>query len=133
MLNKTVMILECSRIFSLPMTIFSWLVVFVFGVIDSGNIFYGLIALLGLCFAHLGTNLIDDFFDYKFLIKQVDFDNKKSILFVIGPEGGIDSNEREYLIQNGFICVSVGKNILRTETASLAFLAMINYEFMKGR
>ena len=67
------------------------------------------------------------------LLKQVSFDNKDSILFVIGPEGGIDSNEREYLIQNGFVCVSVGKNILRTETASLAFLAMINYEFMKGR
>ena len=77
MLNKTVMILECSRIFSLPMTIFSWLVVFVFGVIDSGNVLYGLIAFLGLCFAHLGTNLIDDFFDYKFLIKQVDFDKRE--------------------------------------------------------
>lgn len=67
------------------------------------------------------------------LLRQVDFNNKESILFVIGPEGGIDSSERDYLINNGFICVSVGKNILRTETASLAFLAMINYEFMKAR
>lgn len=74
MLKKTITILECSRIFSLPMTLFSWLIIFTYGVIDSGNIFYGLLALVGLCFAHLGTNLIDDYFDYKNLIKRVDFD-----------------------------------------------------------
>ena len=74
MLKQTITLLECSRIFSLPMTILSWLIVFTYATIDSGNIFYGLIALAGLSFAHLGTNLIDDFFDYKFLIKQVDFD-----------------------------------------------------------
>lgn len=79
MLSKTITILECSRIFSLPMTIFSWLIVFTFSLVDSGNVCYGLLALVGLCFAHLGTNLLDDFFDYKFLIKQVDF-NKDEYL-----------------------------------------------------
>ena len=74
MLKKTILILECSRIFSLPMSIFSWLIIFTFAIIDSGNFLYGFLALAGICFAHLGTNLIDDFFDYKFLIKQVDFD-----------------------------------------------------------
>lgn len=74
MLNKTITILECSRIFSLPMTIFSWLIIFVYSLIDSGNIWYGFLALVGLSFAHLGTNLIDDYFDYKALIKQVNFD-----------------------------------------------------------
>lgn len=73
-MDKTITILECSRIFSLPTTIFSWLVVFVYSAIDSGNVWYGLIAFIGLCFAHLGTNVIDDYFDYKSLIKQVDFD-----------------------------------------------------------
>ena len=61
----------------MPMTILSWLVIFTYGIIDSGNVWYGLIALLGLCFAHLGTNLIDDYFDYKSLIKQVDFDKSE--------------------------------------------------------
>ena len=79
MLKRTITILESSRIFSLPMTIFSWLVIFTYSTINSGKILYGLIALIGICFAHLGTNTIDDYFDYKFLIKQVDF-NKKEYL-----------------------------------------------------
>ena len=64
------------------------------------------------------------------LLNSIDFNNRKNIIFVIGPEGGISPNEREYFISNGFIPVSIGNNILRTETASLAFLAMINYVFM---
>jgi len=63
MINKTAKIMECSRIFSLPMTILSWLVIFTFSLIDSGNILYGILALVGICFAHLGTNLLDDYFD----------------------------------------------------------------------
>lgn len=79
MLKKTITLLECSRVFSLPMTIFSWLIAFTYSVMQSGTILYGLVAFLGLCFAHLGTNLIDDYFDYKYLIKQVDF-NKEEYL-----------------------------------------------------
>lgn len=70
-------IMECSRIFSLPMTIQSWLVIFVFSLIDSGNILYGILALLGICFAHLGANIFDDYIDYKSLIKQVNFDKNE--------------------------------------------------------
>ena len=33
--------------------------------------------MIGICFAHLGTNVLDDYFDYKSLIKQVDFDKKE--------------------------------------------------------
>lgn len=73
MINKLGVILESSRVFSLPMTIVSWLVVFTFSVIDSGNIWYGLLAFVGVCFVHLGTNILDDLFDYKSLIKQVNF------------------------------------------------------------
>jgi 1,4-dihydroxy-2-naphthoate octaprenyltransferase len=74
MLKKIVFVMECSRIFSLPMTLLSWLVIFIYSLSDSNKIIYGIIALLGLIFAHLGTNLIDDYFDYKSLIKQVGFD-----------------------------------------------------------
>lgn len=74
MLKNSILIMECSRIFSLPMTICSWLVVFAYALMDSGNAFYGLLAFVGLCLGHLGTNLLDDYFDYKSLIKQVDFD-----------------------------------------------------------
>ena len=66
------------------------------------------------------------------LLSNIDFNNVKNVIFVIGPEGGIDDKERLYFIEKGFIPVSIGNNILRTETASLAFLAMINYIYMKN-
>lgn len=77
MIKKTATILECSRIFSLPMTILSWLVIFTYAFTDSGNAFYGLLALIGIILVHLGTNLLDDYFDYKHLIKQVGFDKSE--------------------------------------------------------
>ena len=77
MFKHLFIIMECSRVFSLPMTILSWLVIFTFAMVDSGSILYGIIAFIGICFAHLGTNLIDDFFDYKALIKQVNFDKEE--------------------------------------------------------
>lgn len=76
MLNKLFTILEFSRYFSLPMTILSWLVIFVYSISASGNICRGLLALAGICFVHLGTNLFDDYIDYKYLMKQLDFDKE---------------------------------------------------------
>ena len=79
MIRRISFLLECSRIFSLPTTILSWLVVFTYSVIHSGNVWYGILCLIGACLVHLGTNVLDDFFDYKTLIKQVDF-NKSEYL-----------------------------------------------------
>ena len=77
MINKLVTVLECSRVFSLPMTVCSWLIVFTYALKNSGDVWFGLLALVGICLAHLGTNLLDDYFDYKSLIKRVDFDKKE--------------------------------------------------------
>lgn len=55
--------LKNSRLFSLPMTILSWLVIFTYSF--SGNKINGLLALIGIAFAHLATNLFDDYVDYK--------------------------------------------------------------------
>ena len=79
MLNQITTILECSRVFSLPMTIMSWLVIFTYSTLVAGHTKYGLLALLGICLAHLAANVFDDYFDYKFLIKQVNF-NKREYL-----------------------------------------------------
>lgn len=57
--------LKNSRLFSLPMTLLSWLVVFTFSF--SGNKLNGVLALVGIAFAHLATNLFDDYIDYKTL------------------------------------------------------------------
>lgn len=53
------------------------------------------------------------------------------ILIVVGPEGGFTNQEEEELINNGFISVSLGDRVLRTETASLFVLSIINYIFMR--
>lgn len=48
---------------------------------------------------------------------------------MIGPEGGIEGEEVDELKQNGAQVVTLGNRILRTETASLAILSSIMYEF----
>lgn len=55
---------KTTRAYSLPMSIMSWSVPFVFGITDKGNILYGIIALIGIIFAHLGVNMFDDFVDF---------------------------------------------------------------------
>ncbi len=49
------------------------------------------------------------------------------IILVVGPEGGISDIELKYLIENGFTSVSLGRRILRSETAPLYFLSVIGY------
>jgi 16S rRNA (uracil1498-N3)-methyltransferase len=53
-----------------------------------------------------------------------------TLIIVVGPEGGFTSQEEETLIKNGFISTSLGKRVLRTETAGMAAISMINYEWM---
>jgi len=50
-----------------------------------------------------------------------------SILILIGPEGGWTREEKEYILDNGFEAVSLGRNILRTETAAICSLALISH------
>jgi len=45
-------------------------------------------------------------------------------LIVIGPEGGLDSNEATTLIDGGFIPVTLGNSILRWETAATYCLSL---------
>lgn len=55
----------------------------------------------------------------------------KHVVVLIGPEGGFSASEAESAKQKGFHPVSLGTNILRTETAAIAVLSMIRYEFVK--
>lgn len=52
----------------------------------------------------------------------------KSVAIIIGPEGGFSDKETETLKAVNADCVSLGKTILRTETAGLAALSMVMYE-----
>lgn len=52
-----------------------------------------------------------------------DFRQPESIRLLIGPEGGWTTQEEQAAEQAGFHSVTLGKRILRTETASLAAIA----------
>lgn len=54
---------------------------------------------------------------------------KIKIGIVIGPEGGLDIKEVNVLKNAGAKIITLGKRILRTETASLVILSDIIYEF----
>lgn len=51
-----------------------------------------------------------------------------SIVIAIGPEGGFSPEEVESARTQGFIPTTLGKQVLKTETAGLATLAIIQYE-----
>lgn len=53
---------------------------------------------------------------------------KKKIFFIIGPEGGFSQLEVDEAKKTGFIPVTLGRRILRAETASLCFLSILQYE-----
>lgn len=55
----------------------------------------------------------------------------KKVLLVIGPEGGFTDREIELAHFHGAISISLGKRILRTETAGLVGTANILYHFEK--
>jgi 16S rRNA (uracil1498-N3)-methyltransferase len=57
-----------------------------------------------------------------------DLRNIKNIVLLIGPEGGFSKKEVSSAVRNGFTEVSLGPRILRTETAPIAALSIIQYE-----
>ncbi|MCR4657996.1 MAG: 16S rRNA (uracil(1498)-N(3))-methyltransferase [Lachnospiraceae bacterium] len=52
---------------------------------------------------------------------------QKSVAVFIGPEGGFSAEEAELAEKEGFFPVTLGKRILRTETAGLAVLSWLVY------
>ena len=65
----------------------------------------------------------------KKVLETINKQELNNIAIIVGPEGGIDNSELEVFISNGAKCVTLGKRILRTETAPLAILSMLIYEF----
>ena len=53
---------------------------------------------------------------------------RKGIFFVVGPEGGFSEGEVDEAKGAGFMPVTLGRRILRAETASLCFLSILQYE-----
>lgn len=75
--------------------------------------------------------------EHKLSLKSalLDFENKSDnklnkqlkIGVIIGPEGGFDLQEVEACQDAGIISVSLGKRILRTETAGMVMLSQLNF------
>jgi 16S rRNA (uracil1498-N3)-methyltransferase len=54
---------------------------------------------------------------------------KTKIFFIIGPEGGLSEEEVDQAKRNGFTPVTLGRRILRSETASLCLVSILQYEW----
>ncbi len=61
-------------------------------------------------------------------IKKIIKGNEKNIAIFVGSEGGFDVKEIEKLKENGAICATLGKRILRAETAPITAISVLMYE-----
>jgi 16S rRNA (uracil1498-N3)-methyltransferase len=53
----------------------------------------------------------------------------QGVVFMVGPEGGFTAQEVQQAQAHGFLPVSLGKRVLRTETVSLAMLTLLQYHY----
>lgn len=64
-------------------------------------------------------------------IKDVlnEFHNPNDVAIIVGPEGGFTETEIEYATENGFKSVTLGRRILRAETAAITVSSIIMYHY----
>lgn len=56
------------------------------------------------------------------------YDGVKAISVIVGPEGGFTKEEVTRAGEKGFVSVSLGRQVLKVETAALTILSIIQYE-----
>jgi 16S rRNA (uracil1498-N3)-methyltransferase len=54
---------------------------------------------------------------------------KIKVFFIIGPEGGLSQEEVDQAKRNGFTPVILGERIMRSETASLCLMSILQYQW----
>jgi 16S rRNA (uracil1498-N3)-methyltransferase len=62
------------------------------------------------------------------VLRDARYAEEKSFHLAIGPEGGFEKGEINRARQAGFLSVSLGKRVLRVDTAAVAVLAILQYE-----
>ena len=61
-------------------------------------------------------------------IKSKDLNIEKPIVILIGPEGDFSPNERELIVsKSNTISFSLSKNILRSDTAVISAISLVNF------
>lgn len=61
-------------------------------------------------------------------VKEILAEKPKTIGMFIGSEGGFEASEAELITSNGAVAATLGRRILRAETAPLAALSVIMYQ-----
>ncbi len=56
------------------------------------------------------------------------FKGARHLILLIGPEGGFTRKETDLAVEKGFLEASLGPRVLRTETAPLTAMSIIQYE-----
>ena len=57
----------------------------------------------------------------------------QSVAVLIGPEGGFEENEIQYAKEKGVLPITLGRRILRTETAGMTVLAALMMQLRDAR
>jgi len=127
MIKRAIFWFNCARLYSLPMTIMSWLVIFLWALKENGNIINGIIALIGISFAQLATNLFDDYMDYKILSKDekyISFAHKQKCFYL---RDGSVTPETLLKVIGIFCAISFITGVILTLTSgwTVVFLAFI--------
>lgn len=64
----------------------------------------------------------------KEVLRNLSRENIKKVGILIGPEGGFSEEEGKKITEAGAVSVSMGKTVLRVETAAVAAISMVMYE-----
>ncbi len=79
-----------------------------------------------VCAAYENARGMKSLEDYCEVVKKAPKGSKAAVF--IGPEGGFEESEIEEILNAGGSSVSLGKRILRTETAGLTLISILMYE-----
>lgn len=63
------------------------------------------------------------------ILEKLVRDGVRSVGIFIGPEGGFEEAEVQQAMDAGAFCITLGRRILRTETAGLAALSLLMFAF----
>lgn len=74
----------------------------------------------------INLNIKNKFIAHEKQESKADVSFPSDSLFLVGPEGGFTEEEVKLSLDKGFKVVSLGKRILRAETASMYMLARVN-------
>lgn len=124
--NKLSVIFDACRFYSTPISIMSWIVPFLLGAFSGGNLFFGLLGLLGIIILHMASNIFDDAIDYTSENIKIKKGLKKDFNFQKGKCKYIFTNElslKQYYIISFilFLCASL---------IGLFFLYVIGYKLL---